>query len=66
MRRISLKNCPYCGSSKVYVSGPQVLWEKVYTVFLLRFARCHVCLHRHLRIPFFPAPKRPDERDPLN
>ena len=60
MRRVSLGDCPYCGSSHVYASGPRKPGEKVYAVFLLKFARCEGCMRRHLRLPFFPAPKGPE------
>jgi hypothetical protein len=31
-----------------------------YSLFLLKFAKCHGCMRRHLRLPFSPAPKRPE------
>ncbi len=60
MRRVSLGDCPYCGSSEVYASGPRKPGERVYAVFLLKLAKCEVCMHRHLRLPFFPAVQRPE------
>jgi len=33
--------------------------EKIYAAFLLRLARCYSCMHRHLRLPFFPAANVP-------
>jgi hypothetical protein len=59
MRRIGLRKCPYCGSSQVYVSAPKALWEKVSSVFLLRFVRCHGCMRRHFRPLLLPAAKHP-------
>jgi len=61
MRRIGLKNCPYCGSSKVYISAAKTLWERLPALFLLRLVRCHGCMRRHVRPLLLPAPKRPEE-----
>jgi hypothetical protein len=41
MRRIGLRNCPYCGSLEVYLSAPKTFWEKIPVVLLLRLVRCH-------------------------
>jgi hypothetical protein len=60
MRRIGLKNCPYCGSSKVYISTPKTLGEKLPALFLLQLVRCHACMRRHLRPLFAPAAKHPE------
>ncbi len=59
MRRISLKNCPYCGCSKIYVSSSATLWQKVSVLGLLRLIRCHVCMRRHFRPFFLPVAKLP-------
>ena len=59
MRRISLKNCPYCRSSRIYVSPPTTVWQKISVLFLLRLVRCHVCIRRHYRPIFLPAPENP-------
>jgi hypothetical protein len=60
MRRIGLKNCPYCGSPKVYLSSPKTLGERLPTLFLLRLVRCHGCMRRHVRPLLLPAPKYPE------
>ena len=59
MRRIGLENCPYCGSYEVYVTAPKTFWEKIPVVFLLRFVRCHRCMHRHYRPLLLPATEIP-------
>ena len=59
MRRISLKNCPYCGSSKVYASSSATLWQKFSVLFLLRLVRCHHCMRRHFQPIFLPAARAP-------
>ena len=59
MRRIGLKNCPYCGSSNVYAAAPKASWGIVPVVFLLRIVRCHTCMRRHLRPLLLPAAKHP-------
>ena len=64
MRRISLKNCPYCGCSKIYVSPSKTLWQKISVVFLLRLVRCHVCMRRHFRPIFLPAAENPARNTP--
>lgn len=61
MRRIGLKNCPYCGSSNVYTSTPKTLWERFPALFLHRLVRCHTCMRRHFRPLLLPAPKHPEE-----
>jgi hypothetical protein len=55
MRRIGVENCPYCGGLEVYISSPKTLWERIPTLFLLRFMRCHNCKRRHYRPVFLPA-----------
>ena len=60
MRRIGLKNCPYCGSSKVFVSTPKTFWQSLPTLFLLRLVRCHGCMRRHVRPLLLPVPKHPE------
>jgi hypothetical protein len=60
MRRIGLKDCPYCGSSKVYISTPKTLWEKLPALFLLQLVRCHACMRRHFRPLLAPAAKHPE------
>ena len=60
MRRIGLKNCPYCSSSKVYISAPKTLWEKLPALFLLRLVRCHSCMRRHFRPLLAPLAKHPE------
>ena len=59
MRRMGLKNCPYCGSSEVYISAPKTLGERFLFIFLLRLMRCHTCMYRHFRPLLLPAPKHP-------
>jgi hypothetical protein len=63
MRRISLKNCPHCGCSTIYVSRSPTVWDRFYVVFLLRLVRCHVCMKRHFRPFFVRTPENP-ARDP--
>ncbi len=59
MRPISLKNCPYCGCSKIFVSRSAIWWRKVCAVvFLLRLVRCHTCMRRHFR-PIFVRTAEP-------
>ncbi len=57
MRRIGLKNCPYCGSPEVYISTPKTSWEKLPALFLLKLVRCHTCMRRHFRPLLAPAAK---------
>jgi hypothetical protein len=57
VRRIGLKNCPYCGSSKVFPSQSKTLWEAVPVVFLLRLVRCRDCMRRHYRPLLLPTAK---------
>ena len=52
MRSIRLKNCPYCGCSKIYGSRSATPWDWFCTLFGLRLVRCHVCMRRHYR-PMF-------------
>jgi hypothetical protein len=59
MRRISLKNCPYCGCSKIYLSASATLWQQMSVLFLLRLVRCHTCMRRHYRPIFLPAARNP-------
>jgi hypothetical protein len=59
MRRVSLKNCPYCGCSQIYVSSSATLWQRTSVLFLLRLVRCHTCMHRHFRPIFVATPKPP-------
>jgi hypothetical protein len=65
MRRIGLKNCPYCGSSKIYVSSSDTSLQKASFLFLLRLVRCHVCMRRHFRPLFLAAAKSPATRSAL-
>jgi hypothetical protein len=65
MRRISLRNCPYCGCSKIYTSSSTTLWHKVCSLFLLRLVRCHVCMRRHYRPIFLPAAVRNVAGEPM-
>ena len=62
MRRIGLKNCPYCGSSEIYIASSKTFWQKISVLLLLRLVRCQLCMRRHLRPIFFPAAKRPSTR----
>ena len=57
MRRISLTDCPYCGSSNVYRSHAKAWTDLAGLVFLLGLARCHGCMRRHYRPLFLPAPE---------
>jgi hypothetical protein len=59
MRRVSLKNCPYCDCSEVYAPSTRTLWQKMAVLFFLRLVRCHVCMRRHFRPIFLPATKHP-------
>jgi hypothetical protein len=59
MRRISLKNCPYCGCSKIYASRSATPWDRFYALFWLRLVRCHVCMRRHYRPMFVRTPDNP-------
>ncbi len=60
MRRIGLRNCPYCASSQVYSSAPKRLVERLPVLLLLRLVRCHACLRRHLRPLLLPTLKLPE------
>jgi hypothetical protein len=60
MRRISLRNCPYCGCSRIFVSRSATWWHRVCVfVFLLRLVRCHVCMRRHFRPMFVRTAELP-------
>ena len=59
LRKVSLKNCPYCLSSQVYFSQPKTWWEKTLFIFLLQLVRCHNCMRRHYRPIMFAIPKHP-------
>jgi hypothetical protein len=59
MRRVSLKNCPYCGCSQIYVSSSATPWQRLSVLFFLRLVRCHTCMRRHFRPIFVPTPKHP-------
>ena len=59
MRSISLKNCPYCGCSKIYASSSALLWRAISWLFLIRLVRCHVCMRRHYRPIFVATPENP-------
>jgi hypothetical protein len=59
LRKISLRNCPYCLSSQVYFSRPKRWWEKLPFIFLLQLVRCHNCMRRHYRPIMFATPKHP-------
>ncbi len=61
MRRMGFKNCPYCGSSQIYISAPKTLGERFPALFLVRLVRCHTCMRRHFRPLLLPAPKHPEE-----
>ena len=52
MRPIRVKNCPFCGCSKIYASRSATPWDRFWAHFLLRLVRCHVCMRRHYR-PMF-------------
>ena len=62
MRRISLKNCPHCGCSKIYVSSSATRWDKICVVFLLQLVRCHICMRRHFRPIFVRAAENPTRK----
>jgi hypothetical protein len=59
MRRLGIVSCPYCGSAEVYASAPKRFRERLYSFFLVRLVRCHVCMRRHLRPAILPAAKYP-------
>jgi hypothetical protein len=63
MRRIGLKDCPYCGCSKIYATSSTTLWQKISVLFLLRLVRCHVCMRRHYQPVFLPVAENP-AKDP--
>jgi hypothetical protein len=62
MRRISLKNCPYCDCSEVYASSSATWWQKASVLFLFRLVRCNLCKRRHYRPIFVPAVENPARR----
>jgi hypothetical protein len=62
MRRIGLKNCPYCDCSEVYASTSATWWQKASVLFLLRLVRCDLCKRRHYRPIFMPAVENPARR----
>lgn len=57
MKRLSLGNCPQCGSSRIRWSRYRTVGEILATIFLLRVARCHGCMHRHYR-PLLSLPSK--------
>jgi hypothetical protein len=59
MRRIGLKNCPYCDAPEVFRSRtePTTWMDRARGLFLLQLVRCHLCMHRHYRPAFLPAPE---------
>jgi hypothetical protein len=59
VRRIGLKNCPYCGSSEVFPSQSKTLLERVSVAFLLCLVRCHSCMRHHYRPLLLQIPKHP-------
>ncbi len=59
MRRISLKNCPYCDCSEVYISTSTNIWQKMSSLLLLRLLRCDLCKRRHYRPMFLAAAVNP-------
>jgi hypothetical protein len=54
MRRIGLRNCPYCGNAEVYTSQPKTWRDEVCRFFFLQVVRCHACMCRHYRPLFLP------------
>lgn len=64
MRRISFKNCPYCGCSKIYTSSTTTPWQTLASLFMLRIVRCHVCMRRHYRPAFLPVATKNVAREP--
>jgi hypothetical protein len=63
MRKVSSKDCPYCGSSEVYRSEPKTLADHACVLFLVRLVRCHECMRRHYhplfwQTPVFPIPAK--------
>jgi hypothetical protein len=59
MRRIGLTNFPHCGSSEVYTSSPKMFEDWFPRFFLMSYARCHECFHRHLRPVFIRTTNSP-------
>ena len=59
MRPIRVKNCPFCGCSKIYDSRSATPWDRFCALFLLRLVRCHVCMRRHYRPVFVRTPANP-------
>lgn len=74
LRRIGLKNCPYCSSPRVYQSRPKRWWERRLFIFLLQLVRCYDCMHSHYRpiivitakppVSEVPSPKAPQTVTP--
>ena len=58
LRKIRIKNCPYCLSSRVYASRPKRWWDRILFLFLLQLVRCHTCTHHHYR-PIICTTARP-------
>jgi hypothetical protein len=54
MRRIGLKDCPYCGEAEIYASQVKSWRDEVCCFFFLQVVRCHACLLRHYRPLFLP------------
>jgi hypothetical protein len=54
MRRIGLRNCPYCGRADIYTSQPKTWRDEVCCFFFLQVVRCHSCMHRYYRPLFLP------------
>ena len=67
MRKISISNCPYCGSPEVYRSRPKTFPDYAVLFLLLEPVRCHRCIRRHFRPIFLPTPEylSPSAKRPL-
>jgi hypothetical protein len=65
MRRIGLRNCPYCGRDEIYTSQPKTWRDEVCCFFFLQVVRCHSCMHRYYRPLFLPPVPRQTARKPL-
>ena len=54
MRKIGLRNCPYCGKDEIYTSQPKTWRDEVCCFFFVQVVRCHSCMRRHYRPLFLP------------
>jgi hypothetical protein len=64
VRRVGLKNCPYCGKAEeLYSSRPQTWRDELCLFFFFQVVRCHSCMRRHYRPLFMqPVPVWPEAK----